>query len=79
MEPKAVLVLYEPGCKLKNSKYLLSTGVNIVGNDPKCQVPINSKEYFAEDYVANFHVTEDFIHIEAFCDNMVQFKSNMQV
>lgn len=46
MDPRAVLVLYEPGCKLKNSKYLLSIGVNIVGNDAKCQVHINSRNYF---------------------------------
>jgi hypothetical protein len=33
MEPKAILVLYEPGYKLKNSKYLLAVGANIVGRD----------------------------------------------
>ena len=74
-----MLVLYEPGHRFKNNKYLLSLGANVVGNDSKCQVCINSKAYFPEDYVVNFFVTDDFMYIEALCDDIVQFKSNMQV
>ena len=48
MEPRAILVLYEPGHKLKNHKYLLSLGPNIVGTDNKCQVVIDSKKHFPE-------------------------------
>jgi hypothetical protein len=57
MEPRAVLILYEPGHKLKNYKYLLSLGSNIVGRDNKCQVVIDSKKSYHEEYVANFYLT----------------------
>jgi hypothetical protein len=42
MHPKAILVIYEPQHRLKNTKYLLSQGSNIIGNNSKCQVHIHS-------------------------------------
>ena len=59
---------------------MLSIGANVVGSNPKCSVYLSTAhKYFPEEYVVNFYLTEDFMYIEALCDNMVQLKSNMQL
>jgi hypothetical protein len=64
MQPTAYLALLNlPGeNKLKNLRYFLGRGDNVIGADARCQIIVPSK-YEMPNYIANIRVGYNFITI----------------
>ena len=77
MEPVAFIIFSNlPGeNRLKNSKYFLGMGDNVIGRDPRCQIVLPTK-CASLDYMANIRIAPGLVTIEGLHANVVMVESN---